>query len=79
MSDDGTPGIAILVALVIGMVTVGWICLRLSLLALTWLFAVTSALMQVWAILSGVLPPISDCFRGGRLWLRAPTDSPDGV
>ena len=44
--DDGTPGIAILVALLIGMAAVGWICLRLVLLALTWLFAVASVLVQ---------------------------------
>ena len=48
MSDgDGTPGIAMLVALVIGMVGVAWILIRLILLVLTWLFAPASVLVQV--------------------------------
>ena len=47
MSDDGTPGIAMLVALAVGMVGVAWAFVRLVLLALTWLFAVASVLVQV--------------------------------
>ena len=47
MSDDGTPGIAMLVALVIGMVGAAWILIRIILLVLTWLFAVASVLVQV--------------------------------
>ena len=47
MSDHGTPGIAMLVALVIGMVGVAWILLRLIPLVLTWPFAMASVLAQV--------------------------------
>ena len=45
--DDGTTGIALLVALMIGMVGVGWIVLRVVLLALSWFFAVAAVLVQM--------------------------------
>lgn len=46
MSDDETPGIAMLVALAIGMIGVAWVLWRLVLLVLLWLFAIASVLVQ---------------------------------